>query len=170
MTSSPGATLDPRGMRFTAAVTAAVLVVVLVTGSGWLALAQAEHGHLAWRDLFGDATRTAEEGFVISPRLGRMLQGSFPEISQPDVQAYFAEGDGTLLDTGDRVQIPRHAGAMTHDPSSRIGRSRQRCWRGPPACARIIVPDEDRLARGIHDRVVGERREPVLAAVFRPCK
>jgi hypothetical protein len=32
--------LDPRGPRFVAAVTTVVLVVVLVTGSGWLALAQ----------------------------------------------------------------------------------------------------------------------------------
>lgn len=32
--------LDPRGPRFVAAVTAVVLVVVLVTGSGWLALGQ----------------------------------------------------------------------------------------------------------------------------------
>jgi hypothetical protein len=34
-------TLDPRGPRFAAAVTSAVLIVVLLTGSGWLALAQA---------------------------------------------------------------------------------------------------------------------------------
>jgi len=33
--------IDPRGPRFAAAVTTAVLVVVLLTGSGWLALAQA---------------------------------------------------------------------------------------------------------------------------------
>jgi hypothetical protein len=33
--------LDPRGPRFAAAVTTVVLIVVLVTGSGWLALAQA---------------------------------------------------------------------------------------------------------------------------------
>jgi hypothetical protein len=33
--------LDPRGPRFVAGVTAAVLLVVLATGSGWLALAQA---------------------------------------------------------------------------------------------------------------------------------
>jgi hypothetical protein len=33
--------LDPRGPRIAAAITSAVLVVVLVTGSGWLALAQA---------------------------------------------------------------------------------------------------------------------------------
>jgi len=35
------ATLDPRGPRFAAGVTSVVVVVVLVTGSGWLALAQA---------------------------------------------------------------------------------------------------------------------------------
>jgi hypothetical protein len=34
-------TLDPRGPRFAAALTTVVLVVVLATGSGWLALAQA---------------------------------------------------------------------------------------------------------------------------------
>jgi hypothetical protein len=33
--------LDPRGPRFAAAVTTVVLVAVLATGSGWLALAQA---------------------------------------------------------------------------------------------------------------------------------
>ena len=33
--------LDPRGPRFSAALTSAVLVLILVTGSGWLALAQA---------------------------------------------------------------------------------------------------------------------------------
>ncbi|MGW4466997.1 DUF4395 domain-containing protein [Micromonospora sp. NPDC004704] len=33
--------LDPRGPRFAAAVTTVVLIIVLLTGSGWLALAQA---------------------------------------------------------------------------------------------------------------------------------
>lgn len=33
--------LDPRGQRFAAALTSIVLIVVLVTGWGWLALAQA---------------------------------------------------------------------------------------------------------------------------------
>jgi hypothetical protein len=32
--------LDPRGQRFAAALTSAVIIVVLATGSGWLALAQ----------------------------------------------------------------------------------------------------------------------------------
>jgi hypothetical protein len=33
--------LDPRGPRFAAVITSVVLVAVLVTGSGWLAMAQA---------------------------------------------------------------------------------------------------------------------------------
>ncbi|GIM94472.1 DUF4395 domain-containing protein [Paractinoplanes toevensis] len=33
--------LDPRGQRFAAALTSAVIILVLATGSGWLALAQA---------------------------------------------------------------------------------------------------------------------------------
>ena len=36
----PGMELDPRGQRFAAALTSIVLVVVLLTGWGWLALAQ----------------------------------------------------------------------------------------------------------------------------------
>lgn len=43
MSHIPGARpmLDPRGPRFAAAVTSAVLVAVLITGSGWLLAAQA---------------------------------------------------------------------------------------------------------------------------------
>ena len=74
-----------------------------------LAMAQAEHGKLAWRELFGDAERTAAEGFIVSPRLGRFLQGRFAQLSAPDAQAYFAEGDGTLLDPGDRLRNPAYA-------------------------------------------------------------
>jgi hypothetical protein len=33
--------LDPRGVRFAATITTVVLALVLITGSGWLALAQA---------------------------------------------------------------------------------------------------------------------------------
>jgi hypothetical protein len=37
----PATGLDPRGVRFAAALTTVVLAVVLLTGNGWLALAQA---------------------------------------------------------------------------------------------------------------------------------
>src|SRR5687768_10267870 len=37
-----------------------------------LALAHDEHGKLPWRELFGDAERTADQGFIVSRRLQRM--------------------------------------------------------------------------------------------------
>ena len=68
-----------------------------------LGLAHDEHGKLPWRTLFGDAERTAFEGFTISPRLNRMIHADYAENHQPDVLAYFAKPDGTLLTTGDRL-------------------------------------------------------------------
>jgi hypothetical protein len=65
----PGRLLDPRGPRFAAALTSAVLVVVLITGSGWLALAQAAVFALTAAD-----PRRAPYGLayraLVRPRLG----------------------------------------------------------------------------------------------------
>lgn len=65
--------LDPRAPRFAAALTALVLVVVLVTGSGWLALAQAAVFGVAALDLrrnpYGLVFR-----FLVAPRLPRPVE------------------------------------------------------------------------------------------------
>jgi gamma-glutamyltranspeptidase/glutathione hydrolase len=76
---------------------------------GMLAYAHRAHGRLRWRSLFGDAERTARAGFIVSPRLGRMIAANNPENGAPDVLAYFAEGDGTLLDAGDTLRNPAYA-------------------------------------------------------------
>lgn len=68
-----------------------------------LALAQAEHGVLPWRDLFGDAEKIARDGFIITPRLGRFLGANFPQLNAPDARAYFAAPDGGLKKPGDRL-------------------------------------------------------------------
>ena len=68
-----------------------------------LALAQREHGKLKWRSLFGSTIRTADEGFIISPRLARMIAARYPQNGAPDVRAYFSTPDGTLLQAGDRL-------------------------------------------------------------------
>ena len=68
-----------------------------------LALAHSEHGKLPWNGLFGDAERTANQGFIVSPRLERMIHADWPENHAPDVIAYFSKTDGTLLDAGDRL-------------------------------------------------------------------
>lgn len=75
-----------------------------------LALAHEKHGVLPWRTLFGDAERTARDGFIVSPRLGRFLaSGAFPESNAPDVLAYFARPGGGLVRAGDRLRNPAFA-------------------------------------------------------------
>jgi gamma-glutamyltranspeptidase/glutathione hydrolase len=74
-----------------------------------LALAHREHGTLPWRALFGSAERTAEEGFIVSPRLGRLLAGDYAENSAPDVVAYFRTADGRRMVAGDRLKNPAYA-------------------------------------------------------------
>lgn len=68
-----------------------------------LELAHREHGKLAWKSLFGEARRTADEGFIVSPRLGRMIHADFAENHAPDVIRYFTKPDGSLLNAGDRL-------------------------------------------------------------------
>jgi gamma-glutamyltranspeptidase/glutathione hydrolase len=74
-----------------------------------LALVHKEHGALDWNGLFGAAERTAEEGFVISPRLGRFLEIPFPQLATPDASAYFSGADGKRKTTGDRITNPEYA-------------------------------------------------------------
>jgi gamma-glutamyltranspeptidase / glutathione hydrolase len=74
-----------------------------------LALAHRERGKLAWRTLFGSAERTATEGFIVSPRLGRLLAGDYAENRAPDVVAYFRRPDGKRMVAGDRLYNPAYA-------------------------------------------------------------
>jgi gamma-glutamyltranspeptidase / glutathione hydrolase len=68
-----------------------------------LELAHREHGRLPWRALFGEATQTAHQGFIVSPRLARMIHGNEPENAASEVIRYFSRPDGTLLNAGDRL-------------------------------------------------------------------
>ena len=68
-----------------------------------LELAHGEQGRLPWSTLFGDAVTMAEQGFIVSPRLARMIHGRQPENMATDVIAYFSKADGTLLRAGDRL-------------------------------------------------------------------
>jgi gamma-glutamyltranspeptidase/glutathione hydrolase len=74
-----------------------------------LAEAHKDHGSLPWNSLFGSAERTARHGFIVSPRLARMIAGKFPQNGQPDVRAYFARPGGGLLRAGDRLSNPAYA-------------------------------------------------------------
>ena len=74
-----------------------------------LALAHQEHGQLPWSSLFGSAQRTADDGFIVSPRLGRLLAGDYAENSAPDVVAYFRRADGGRMVAGDLLKNPAYA-------------------------------------------------------------
>lgn len=74
-----------------------------------LAMAHRERGRLPWRNLFGDAERTAREGFTVGGRLGRYVNGNSPQLRSPDVQTYFREADGSPVDQGDTLRNPAYA-------------------------------------------------------------
>ncbi len=74
-----------------------------------LELAHRAHGRLPWNALFGDAGRTARDGFTISPRLARFIHGSAPQTATQDVRAYFSGPDGNLLRAGDTLRNPAYA-------------------------------------------------------------
>ena len=77
-----------------------------------LHLAQGQHGKLAWKDLFVDAERLADQGFVVSPRLAGMIAGPFPQASQPDAVAYFTKSDGAKYKAGDVLKNPAYAATL----------------------------------------------------------
>jgi gamma-glutamyltranspeptidase/glutathione hydrolase len=74
-----------------------------------LKAAHDEHGRVPWGTLFSEAARTADDGFIVSPRLSRLVNASAPQNQAPDVRAYFGEADGTLVETGDRLRNPAYA-------------------------------------------------------------
>jgi len=74
-----------------------------------LELAHREHGRLPWNGLFGEVERTARDGFIVSPRLARLLAGNSPQLNTADVRTYFGEPDGSLVDSGDRLRNPAYA-------------------------------------------------------------
>ena len=116
-----------------------------------LALAHREHGKLQWRSLFGSAERTADEGFIVSPRLGRLLAGNYPENSTPDVVAYFRNADGSRMKAGDRLRNPAYAAFLRrleyeHDGAGQlIAQARQHLCRCHQHCCVGVMPT------GVHD-------------------
>jgi gamma-glutamyltranspeptidase/glutathione hydrolase len=74
-----------------------------------LALAQKEHGRLAWKDLFGEAERLATQGFPAPGRMAAAANSSAPQARTPDATAYFTKPDGTRIQKGDIVKNPAYA-------------------------------------------------------------
>ncbi|MDB5454159.1 MAG: ggt [Caulobacteraceae bacterium] len=77
-----------------------------------LALAQSQHGKLAWRDLFGEAERLADQGFVVPRRLGEAANSNAAQARAPDAVAYFTKPDGTRAQPGDTLKNPAYAATV----------------------------------------------------------
>ncbi|MEE6260544.1 DUF4395 domain-containing protein [Plantactinospora sonchi] len=82
--------LDPRAPRFAAALTALVMVVVLLTGSGWLALAQAAVFGVAAVDPRWNPYALIFR-FLVAPRLAR------PTELEPAAPVRFSQVVGLLF-------------------------------------------------------------------------
>ncbi|MFN3932572.1 MAG: gamma-glutamyltransferase family protein [Brevundimonas sp.] len=74
-----------------------------------LAMAQAEHGALPWRDLFGDAERLARDGFVVSPRLAGFIAATRGQARTRWADAYFTKAGGGRYAAGDVLRNPAYA-------------------------------------------------------------
>lgn len=71
------------------------------------------HGKLAWQSLFGDATRMAEEGFSVSPRLATLIERDRQRLfGQPTTRSYFFNKTGEPLKEGDVLKNVDYAEAM----------------------------------------------------------
>ena len=70
------------------------------------------HGKIAWKDLFGDAIRLADDGFAVSPRLDGEIHSGAPQTSAPDIAAYFTKADGTKVVAGDMLKNPAYAKSL----------------------------------------------------------
>lgn len=74
-----------------------------------LALAQGEHGRLAWGELFGEAERLAREGFVVSPRLAGYIAATRGQARTAWANRYFTRPDGARYVAGDVLKNPAYA-------------------------------------------------------------
>ncbi|WP_337187392.1 gamma-glutamyltransferase family protein [Phenylobacterium sp.] len=74
-----------------------------------LHMAHADHGRLAWKDLFGEAERLADQGFPAPRRMAAAASGRAPQAAAPDAVAYFTKPDGTKIQAGDAVRNPAYA-------------------------------------------------------------
>ena len=105
-----------------------------------LAEAHRDHGKLPWNTLFGSAQKTSADGFVVSPRLARMVAGNSPQNGTPDTQAYFRQGPGgALVKAGDRLRNPAYASFL-----SRLATGGPRVLYTGETAARIV----ERLRQG----------------------
>ena len=84
-----------------------------VGAPGLLETAYQQHGQLPWADLFAPAIELAETGFVVSPRLARLIELDQDRLRRyPATRAYFFGDNGEPLQAGDRLRNPELADTL----------------------------------------------------------
>ncbi len=76
-----------------------------------LQLAHRQYGKLPWAQLFDPAIALAENGFAVSPRLGRAIAGD-GYLKQERARAYFFNRDGTPVAVGQTLRNPAFAATL----------------------------------------------------------
>jgi len=79
-----------------------------------LAEAHAKHGRLEWEELFRPAITLAEQGFNISPRLHRLLDGDEFLRNDPIAQKLYYDENGDALPVGTILQNPALAEILSN--------------------------------------------------------
>ncbi|WP_293479221.1 gamma-glutamyltransferase [Phenylobacterium sp.] len=77
-----------------------------------LEMAQKAHGKLAWKDLFGEAERLADQGFPVPNRMAAAASSRAPQAAPPDALKYFTKADGTKIQAGDILRNPAYAATV----------------------------------------------------------
>jgi gamma-glutamyltranspeptidase/glutathione hydrolase len=88
-----------------------------------LEMAHKDHGKLPWKQLFEPAIRLARDGFPVSARLHRLIDGD-PLLSRRERETgkrFFTTDDGRALPVGHRLLNPRLAETLTHIAGSGAG-------------------------------------------------
>lgn len=77
-----------------------------------LYLAHQQHGRLPWADLFVPAISLARDGFVVSPRMAKLLGGETQLRNDADAAAYFYDDKGQPHQAGYLLRNPELAAVL----------------------------------------------------------
>ncbi|KPP86987.1 gamma-glutamyltransferase [Erythrobacter sp. HL-111] len=129
------------------------------------AKAHAEHGRLAWRDLFAPAIALARDGFVMNRRLHGSLAGAQGRADRSDAaRAVFFGADGAPLPVGTRITVPALARTL-----ERIAEAGPEAFYedGAEALAAYVAgetPQDGAMSAADIASYAAKRREPVCTA------
>lgn len=139
-----------------------------------LKLAHEDHGHLPWAQLFEPAIRLAENGFVMSPRMARILAASVERgrlRQDPGARAYLFDARGRPHAAGHLLRNPHYAATLR----AIAAQGPRALSEGPIADAIVAAARREPLAGSLTladlQNVRPRRLEPVCAIyrVYRAC-